>query len=52
MSALGNMLSKLEEVKLITNRGLGTEPPAAGGYGQFLDKNNYFNVIESHFARV
>ena len=32
MSELGDALSKLVQLKRITDGGLGAEPPAAGGY--------------------
>ena len=50
MSKLGNVLSKLVQVKHITDgvRGQSPQPPEA--VGDFWKKNNQFNVIESHFA--
>ena len=33
MSDLGEMLSKLVQLKRIANRGMGAEPPAAVDYG-------------------
>ena len=52
MSKLGNVLSKLELVKCITDGGLGVEPQAAGRLWVIFEKKNYSNVIESHSARV
>ena len=58
-------MSKLAQVKSITDGGLEAEPPTAGGYGElgtnplavtqffvtFWTKS-YSNVIGSHFVRV
>ena len=62
MSKLGDVLSRLMQVKSITDGGLGESPSpleAMGVWGVKLPqplaifgKNNLFNVIESHFARV
>ena len=62
MRKLGDALSKLVYVKLITDGGLGEEPPAARGQGsvwakppaagQFFVKTSYFNAITIQFARV
>ena len=62
MSKLGDVLSKLVEIKLITVEGLGAEPLAAKGWDVWglklpsrwavFGKNNYFNIIKSHFASV
>ena len=38
-------------VERITDGGLEAGPPAAGGCRRFFEKNNDFDVIESHFAR-
>ena len=66
MSNLGDVLSKLVQLKRITDGGLKAKPPAAGGYWgprakppaasrffcSFFGKKSYFNAIGSHFARV
>ena len=51
MHKLGNVSSKLVQLKCITDGGLGAEPPAAGRFlVNFLKK--LFNAIGTHFARV
>ena len=64
LSKSGDALSKVVYLTHIANGGLGTEPPAAGGYGGvgakppaaarffvFFEKKSCFNAIKSHFAR-
>ena len=56
------MLSKLLELKRITDGDLGAEPQAIRGFesvgaklsaaGQFFEIKSYFNGIGSHFARA
>ena len=49
MSKLGDVLSKLVQLKRITNEGVGPKPQKLG---IFLKIPNYFNAIEIHSARV
>ena len=65
MSKLGDVLSKLVQIKRITNGGLGVQPPAAGDYEclgakpsttrQFFVifwKKSYFNAIMDDISHV
>ena len=64
MSNLEDLLSKLVQLKRNTDGGLRAESPAAGGYVRLgakppaarrffvIRKNNNFNAIGSHLARV
>ena len=52
MSELGKVLSKLAQVKRITNGALGAKPPAAWRFVVIFGKKTYFNAVGSHFARV
>ena len=52
MAKWGEVLSKLVELKRITDGGLAAEHPAAGQFFVIFCKKSYFNAIESHFARV
>ena len=45
MLQLGGMLNKLKQFKCIIHVGPGAEPPVAGKFSQFLEKNNHFTVI-------
>ena len=49
MSQLGGVLSKLVELKRITDGSLGMKPPEAE---QFFGKKSYFNAIGSHSAYI
>ena len=50
MSELGDVWSKLVQLKRITNGGLGAKP--LSDFVQFFRKTSYFNAIGSHFARA
>ena len=52
MSNLRDVLSKVIQLKQITDGGLGAEPPAAERFFVIFWKKSYFNAIESHFPRV
>ena len=65
ISNFGDVLRKLVSLKRITDECLGVGPRAAGSFGGLgaklpaagrffviFWKKNYFNAIESHFARV
>ena len=62
MSTLGDVLIKRAQVKRITDGALGAEPKPTDTVGvwgvkpsslwSIFEKNNYFNVIESHFSNV
>ena len=49
-SELGDVSSKLLQIKRITNGGLRAKP--LSDFLQFFGKISYFNAIGSHFARA
>ena len=52
MCKLGDVLSKLVQLKRMTDEGLGAELPATGGYGSLLLGDFLKNAIGSQFARI
>ena len=49
MLQLGCMLNKLMQFKCIIHGGLGTKPPVAGQFSQFLEKITILPPFGSHF---
>ena len=52
MCKLGDVLSKLVQLKRITHGGLWAKPPTAGRFFKFFKKTIHFNAVASQFARV
>ena len=52
MSKLGDVLSKLEQLKHTTDGGLGAKPPVARQFFVIFCKKSCLDAIRSHFARV
>ena len=50
MSELGNVLSKLVQLRCIINGGLGAK--LLSDFLRFVEKISYFNAVGSHFARA